>query len=157
MRSELNCWRAHNPAAISPDCGNTRGLALVLAVAGFEGSTPNDRRMAYKMARIIARDLKRDGRFVLVDSSIVERASVNMQPRFADWTALKVQGLITGRIVNHRHKLTSEVRLWGVAESEQPMGQSYVSESQAWRRIAHSMADSVYELLTRENSRFEDR
>ena len=129
---------------------------IVLAVPDFVGGTPLERETARNMAQVIASDLERSGHIMLLNTFTIERVHTEFPPRFADWRMLKVQGLVTGRIANHRHKLRSEVRLWDVAEGKQLMGKSYIGAPQRWRQVAHNMADSIYETLAGEPRHFAD-
>jgi Tol biopolymer transport system component len=122
---------------------------LVLAEPDFAGATSGERNMARKMARLIASDLRRSGRFVLVGLATAPAAN-DVKPDFAVWTALKTQGLVTGRVVIERETLRSEFRLWDVAKGEQVMAKSYSGTLRGWRHAAHATADSIYNMVTGE-------
>ena len=54
-------------------------------------------------------------------------------------------------------RLRVEFRLWDVFATQQMKAQAYVTEAGNWRRIAHIIADQVYERLTGESGYFDTR
>jgi TolB protein len=79
-------------------------------------------------------------------------------PAFDRWRALNAQGLVTGRLsLQPDGRFKVEFRLWDAATAQQIyVAQHFVAPDQ-WHRIPHVIADSIYEKLTGQTIRFEDK
>ena len=115
---------------------------------------------ADKIRDVILADLERSGLFRLIDedSYIEDITSIDQKPTFVDWQAIKAHALIQGEVKeNADGKLKVDFRLWDVIAGNQLHGQSYTTSKDNWRRIAHIIADSIYERLTGEKGYFDTR
>lgn len=115
---------------------------------------------ANKIRNVVLADLERSGLFRLVDeqSYIEDISSIDQKPTFVDWQAIKAHALIQSAVTeNTDGKLTVDFRLWDVIAGNQLHGQSYTTSKDNWRRIAHIIADSIYERLTGEKGYFDTR
>ncbi|HBP26999.1 MAG TPA: Tol-Pal system protein TolB, partial [Alphaproteobacteria bacterium] len=77
-------------------------------------------------------------------------------PKFNLWSAIKAQVLVQAKLYaesGNRYKL--EFYVWDVAGKEQIEAQSLVSSKKSVRRLAHIMADAIYERLTGEVGYFD--
>jgi TolB protein len=54
-------------------------------------------------------------------------------------------------------RLRAEFRLWDIFAGEQIAGQQFFTSPQNWRRVAHIIADAIYERLTGEQGYFDTR
>lgn len=105
-------------------------------------------------------DLERSGLFRIIpeDSYIQTFTSIDELPRFTDWKALNAAALIQSAISEiDAANLRVEFRLWDVYSEEQMKGQSFTTTKDNWRRVAHVIADAVYERLTGEKGYFDTR
>lgn len=115
---------------------------------------------ASRIRDVVMADLDRSGLFRIIDdnSYIEDLTSINQKPNFVDWQAIKAQALVQSAIQETPDgKLKVELRLWDVMSGEQLQGQSYSTGKDNWRRIAHIIADSIYERLTGEKGYFDTR
>ncbi len=113
-----------------------------------------------RILEVVAADLERSGLFTVVDedSYIQEFNSMSQEPNFTDWKAIKAQALIQSEIVQvNENTLKVSFRLWDVFAENQIAGQSYTTTKDNWRRIAHVIADAIYERLTGEKGYFDTR
>ncbi len=113
-----------------------------------------------KIRGVIAADLERSGLFEVIDpdSYIQEFSSMSQEPEFIDWKAIKAQALVQSEIVEvDATHIKVSFRLWDVFAEEQMEGQSYTTTKDNWRRIAHVIADAIYERLTGEKGYFDTR
>jgi TolB protein len=112
-----------------------------------------------EISGIVAADLKRSGLFAPIDKgAFIEKISnPDVAPRFEDWKVINAQALVTGRVSNEGGKLKAEFRLWDSFAGEQLEGQQFVADASNQRRIAHMIADAIYERLTGEKGYFDTR
>ena len=113
-----------------------------------------------EIAGVIAADLKRSGLFAPVEKgAFIEKVSnPDVAPRFEDWRVINAQALVTGRIVEEGGgRLRAEFRLWDTFAGEQMSGEQFFTNRDNWRRVAHIIADAIYERLTGEKGYFDTR
>lgn len=137
--------------------GNIEPLPIALPSFSAEGGDSN---LAGDMTGVISADLKRSGLFQPLDpaSFIQKNMSVNSTPRFGDWRQISAQALVTGTVTKQPDgRLRAEFRLWDVFAQEQMLGQQFYTTPENWRRLAHIIADAIYERLTGEKGYFDTR
>jgi len=153
-------WPRTAVAAVKLEITGGNVEPLPIALPDFLGGTPADTEVARNITQIIAADLKRSGLFAPIDPAAYIEKIVNGDavPRFQDWRVINAQALVTGRITRQPDgRLKAEFRLWDVFAGQQLIGQQYAATPDIWRRIAHMIADSVYERLTGEKGYFDTR
>jgi len=129
---------------------------LPIAIPNFLGNS----KFAADIARVVEADLRRSGLFAPIDRAafIQQISDANAQPNFGEWTAIKAQALVTGQVVQEGGgKFRTEFRLWDTFGAEQIIGQQYSTNATNWRRVAHIIADAIYEALTGEKGYFDTR
>ncbi len=133
--------------------GNVEPLPIAITdfLAGSE--------LGAQISQIVAADLKRSGLFAPIDKgAFIEKISnPDVAPRFEDWKVINAQALVTGRVSEEGGKLKAEFRLWDSFAGEQLEGQQLVADASNQRRIAHMIADAIYERLTGEKGYFDTR
>ncbi|MCW9038900.1 MAG: Tol-Pal system protein TolB, partial [Rhodospirillales bacterium] len=140
----------------------TRGVVepVPIAVTDFSGSTTGERQYGNDIAAVIAADLERSGLFRPVDrrAFIQSAESLNTLPRFGDWRVINAQALVQGRVqMVEDGRLRVEFRLWDVFAEQQMVGLAYYTIPGNWRRVAHIIADSIYQRITGESGYFDTR
>ena len=148
---------AHALVEIDITQGNIEPLPIALPSFSSEGGGSN---VAADMTAVIAADLKRSGLFNPLNpaSYIQKNMGVNSTPRFGDWRQISAQALVTGTVIRQPDgRLRAEFRLWDVFASEQMLGQQFYTTPENWRRLAHIIADAIYERLTGEKGYFDTR
>jgi TolB protein len=153
---------AGRPAAADLRIDITRGTVepLAIAIAPFEGATPDLARTGGEIARVVAADLESSGLFRPIDPAafVQTQLSVDAPPKFADWKVLNVPALVHGRVtLAEDGRLRVEFRLWDVVSEQQLAGVAYFGTTSNWRRIAHIIADAIYKRLTGEDGYFDSR
>src|SRR5690606_10126117 len=101
-----------------------------------------------QISQVIAADLQRSGLFAPVDKgAFIEKVSnPDQQPRFEDWKVINAQALVTGRVTREADgRLRAEFRLWDTFAGQQMTGQQFFTQPENWRRVAHIIADAIYE------------
>ncbi len=150
-----------NPALALLELDITQGNVqpLPIAITPFIGSGA-DGQMGADIAQVITADLKRSGLFAPIDPARFTQsiASPDETPRFASWRDIAAQALLTGGVTRQADgRLRAEFRLWDVFAGQQLTGQQFFTGPENWRRVAHIIADAVYERLTGEKGYFDSR
>ncbi len=143
--------------AIDVTRGNVQPLPI--ALPDFLG-TGDDAKLGADITGVIASDLKRSGLFLPLDPATFVQRSIGPDetPRFADWRVINAQALVTGAIARQADgRLRAEFRLWDVFATEQIAGQQFFTTPDNWRRVAHIIADAIYQRLTGEKGYFDTR
>jgi TolB protein len=113
-----------------------------------------------EIAGIVAADLQRSGLFAPIDKgAFIEKISnPDAAPRFEDWKVINAQALVTGRVSEEADgRLRAEFRLWDTFAGQQLTGEQFFSSKANSRRVAHIIADAIYERLTGEKGYFDTR
>ncbi len=133
---------------------------IPIAVPDFLADAPEARQLGIDIAGVIASDLERSGLFAPIDKRafLEPPAGLAVRPNFVNWKPLNAQALIVGEAkVLADGQLRTDFRLWDVF-AEQPMTGLSLSTSQSnWRRVAHIIADAIYERITGERGYFDTR
>ncbi|SDU34911.1 TolB protein [Stappia sp. ES.058] len=132
---------------------------LPIAIPAFSGQG-NDADLATQISEVISADLGRSGLFRTLDpSSFIEKnVSTGAPPQFASWRPIGAQALVVGAIERQSDgRIRAEFRLWDVFAGQQMLGQQFYTTSDNWRRMAHIIADAIYERLTGEKGYFDTR
>lgn len=130
---------------------------IPIAIPAFVGDDPG---LAAEVAHVVTADLERTGLFQPLDqASFLENIrDINALPRFPDWRQIGAEALTVGRVARTPDgRLSAEFRLWDVASGKQLAGQRFTVGGQNWRRLAHLVADQIYERLTGEVGYFDTR
>lgn len=117
-------------------------------------------QLGAQISGVIAADLERSGLFAPIDKgAFIEKISnPDASPRFEDWKVINAQALVTGRVTKQGDgRLKAEFRLWDTFASQQLEGQQFFTSPDSWRRVAHIIADAIYERLTGEKGYFDTR
>jgi len=124
-----------------------------IAIVGFKGNEG----ITQKLASIVQADLERSGQFRGVDAggAVLDE---NARPDLAVWRKQGADALLTGsvnRVGDDRFEV--RFRLWDSVRAQDLGGQSYPATAAELRRVAHRIADAVYEKLTGEKGVFATR
>ena len=130
---------------------------ISIAVQKFEVSGDVRSKDAAMIREVVESDLKRTGLFRIVNhDAFPEYVKMHEMPNFKLWDAIKTQVLVQTKLSaesDNRYKL--EFFVWDVDGREQIEAQSLVASRQSARRLAHIMADAIYERLTGEVGYFD--
>lgn len=131
-----------------------------IAITPFDGGgDPQLAQAAQEITQVITNDLQSCGLFKVVDPAayIQSAKDVMAQPRFADWKVLHAEALVGGLLRRQGANLQIDFRLFDVFTETQLAGLSLGSESANWRRVAHKIADEIYEKITGDKGYFDTR
>ena len=113
-----------------------------------------------QISSVIADNLRRSGLFAPIQKAafIQKISNPDLAPRFEDWRVINAQALVVGRVSKEPDgRLRAEFRLWDTFAGEQLIGQQFFTQPENWRRVAHIIADAIYEELTGERGYFDTR
>jgi TolB protein len=127
---------------------------MPIAIPAFGGAQGAD------IAKVVENDLEGSGLFRPLDPSTFQEKSldVNVMPQFALWKQINAQALLDGQAsVDADGRLRVDFRLWDVFAQGPLLAYQYSAAPDAWRRLAHKIADAVYTRLTGEKGYFDTR
>ena len=153
---------AGTPAAAELKIDITKAVVepIPVAVTNFVGTDTKPSQYGTDIARVIKADLERSGLFKTIDPrAFIQKAQdIRGVPRFGDWRVINAQALVHGRahkVVDGR--LRVEFRLWDVLAEQQMKAFALTAVPNAWRRVAHMIADAIYKRMTGEEGYFDTR
>jgi TolB protein len=151
------------PAGAVLELDITEGVVepLPIAVSEFYGDSAVASERGRQIADLVQADLERSGLFRPIDRRAFIQSPEQLRglPRFADWRQINAQALVTGTVALAPDGSTLEVefRLWDVFAGVQLRGLRLQTTVEQWRRVAHKIADAVYERITGESGYFDTR
>ena len=166
VRAEAAPPPAASPSGSGPsaviDVDRARVAPIPLAIPDFFGAAGANANLNHDMAAVISADLGNSGLFKpLAPEGFLQAASATRMsdvPAWRDWQAVGAQALVTGRIADvGGGNVRVEFRLWDVLPQQQIQGTAYTTAVGNWRRIAHIIADVIYERLLGEKGYFDTR
>jgi TolB protein len=161
----LAAWLlAPGPGRAALELDITEGVVepLPIAISEFYGATADAAQLGREIADVVSADLERSGLFRPIDrrAFIQSPEQLRALPRFADWRQINAQALVTGEVSGSGDaggELQVEFRLWDVFAGIQLRGLRFATTADNWRRVAHKVADAVYERITGETGYFDTR
>ncbi|HVC62076.1 MAG TPA: Tol-Pal system beta propeller repeat protein TolB [Acetobacteraceae bacterium] len=147
------------PSAVI-DVSHARAAPIPIAIPDLAGDDGNSAQLGRDIAQVITNDLGNCGLFQpLPPASFIQVApGQGDTPNFRNWAAIGAQALVTGRAaVQGGGNIRVEFRLWDVLPQAQIQGTAYTTTQSNWRRIAHIIADVIYERLLGEKGYFDTR
>ena len=157
---------AHSLIEIDITRGNLDPLPIAISpLAQNKASQLNSQKilkinnLGSEIAKVIENNLKQSGLFNPLDkdSFIQEPDIAHLKPRFEDWSLIKSQALITGKVEINDEKLKIEFRLWDVLAAKEMLALAFSTVPSNWRRVGHIISDKIYERLTGEKGYFDTR
>jgi TolB protein len=139
-----------NQPTIDVDHAQTDPIRIAIPNLGFSPA-------AAEIVNVITADLLNCGLFRPIDpAAFISINDANpTAPNFQNWKAIGAQALVTGNVTDVGGQTRVEFRLWDVLTGQQLQGTAYTSPNS--RRIAHIMADVIYERMLGEKGYFDTR
>src|SRR5689334_8613836 len=142
------------------DVNRARADPIPIAIPGFTGSDGASAQLGQDIANVVTNDLAHSGLFrpIAQQAYIQASSAQGDMPNFQNWKAIGAQALVTGRAeAQGGGQVRVEFRLWDVLPQAQLQGTAYTTTVANWRRIAHKIADVIYERLLGEKGYFDTR
>jgi TolB protein len=148
------------PSAVI-DVDHARSAPIPIAIPDLGGPDGPSAQLGHDIAGVISADLARSGLFRLINQAAFIQASAAPSaatPNFQNWKVTGAQALVTGNVqILGGGQVRVEFRLWDILPQTQIQGTAYTTTHGNWRRIAHIMADVIYERLLGEKGYFDTR
>ena len=141
------------------DVNRARTDPIPIAIPSLSGADGASAQLGQDIAGVITADLGRSGLFRPIDPAAFIRAGAPQgdTPNLQNWKVIGAQALVTGRAEAQGGNIRVEFRLWDVLPQQQIQGTAYTTSQANWRRIAHIIADVIYERLLGEKGYFDTR
>ncbi|MDH3665184.1 MAG: Tol-Pal system beta propeller repeat protein TolB, partial [Alphaproteobacteria bacterium] len=152
-----------SPAVAQLEIDITEGVVepLPIAISEFYGDNPEAVRFGRNIANVVSADLESSGLLRPLDRRAFIQSPEELRnlPRFADWRQINAQALVTGTVIagDGATDITVEFRLWDVFAGSQMRGLRFSAAEDQWRRVAHRIADAVYQRITGEDGYFDSQ
>lgn len=135
--------------------------AMPMAIPDFSGDTTEAATVGADIAQVIRNDLAGSGLFRMIspDAFVERNLDIAVLPTFGDWKVINADALLVGKtIIDPTGSMATQFRLFDVFTGKQLYSQEYtVSSRDSWRRMAHIIADDIYEQLTPDGGYFDSR
>jgi TolB protein len=135
--------------ALEVDVSGGKINPLPIAIVPFlsDGATGD---AAATISGVIANNLGRSGYFnpLPPDTYIEQFGSLDQQPNFGGWQAIKARALVVGSVVQEGGKIRASFKLYDVNSGQMLASQSLAAGPKLARRLAHRISDQVYTALT---------
>ena len=141
------------------DVNRARTDPIPIAIPSLAGADGASAQLGQDIAGVITNDLGNSGLFKPINSqAFIQGATAQGDtPNFQNWKVIGAQALVTGRAEAQGGNIRVEFRLWDVLPQQQIQGTAYTTSQANWRRIAHIIADVIYERLLGEKGYFDTR
>jgi TolB protein len=138
---------------------------LPIAIDIGSGTDAQGNSVGAQIAKVVMADLERSGYFKPIDPNafIDHDIGVKVMPNFEHWRAINAQYLANGTArVDAEGRLAVDFQLWDVFNTKDPQKDVLISTTlsgspENWRRMAHKIADAIYEKLTGQDGYFDTR
>ena len=147
-------WQAHAELVIEITGGSEAALPIAVVPFGSEGFAPPE-----DISEVIRNDLARSGRFApLPKQDLISSPHEKGEINFKDWRLLRSEGLLIGKVSSSDGEMYQvQFQLFDVYKAQQLVGKRYQVPASGLRRLAHQIADQVYQSLTGEQGVFSTR
>jgi len=146
--------------------GNLNPLPIAVSSLSSNDQTKTELKKKLKIedigleiSKVIENNFRQSGLFnPLEKDAFLQKPDIaHLKPRFEDWTLIKAQALITGKVSYQNEKLRVEFRLWDVLAAKEMLAIAFTTVPKNWGRVGHIISDKVYERLTGEKGYFDTR
>ncbi|MFK8040163.1 MAG: Tol-Pal system beta propeller repeat protein TolB [Rickettsiaceae bacterium] len=127
-----------------------RNSAVPVAINYFSYKSSTDKKIANDITHVISQDLKNSLLFKTIPSSafIDDQKGISHQVLFTSWSYINANFLLNGEVVRcANNKIKVSVILWDIVLEKNVFAESFESSPHLWRRVAHKIADQVYEYV----------
>lgn len=130
-----------------------------IALPQFAVSNQQDLDISARITDVVSNDLTNTGLFRRIPpEAYISIPGPDLQIKFADWKAISARALLVGSVSSTGSMINVNFRIYDVILGKQiGKGIQLRSDQTNWRRIAHKIADTVYQRITGELPYFDSR
>ncbi len=117
-------------------------------------------KTSQRITEIVRQDLESSGLFRIInENAYLQRLTgINDVPNFRDWQAINAQALVQGQLEEtDLGELKVSFRIWDVYTEQQMVAKVLTGNPASERKLAHIIADTIYERLTGEKGYFDTK
>lgn len=140
---------ASAPGGAEISVAGARQAPIPIAVSDLGGGGGGN------LTDVINNDLESSGLFRPLGAAA--SATNPDSPDFETFKQLGARALVTGHVAPGGAGIVAQIRIWDVTAGQQLQGTQFSTSTSNWRRIAHKIADQVYERLLGEKGYFDTR
>jgi TolB protein len=131
---------------------------MPIAISNLLDDSGENTSLGNDIREVIENDLKSSGLFrPISQNAFLEKLKVEQVPNFANWRQIGAMALTSARLYKNGNQLTCEYRIWDPNVEGQIGGSSITIGEKNWRRLAHKIADEIYQKITGEQGYFDTR
>jgi TolB protein len=137
-----------------------RSDPLPIAINKFAADNNTDNITGDNIINVITSDLKNSGLFKPISRAafIEHKMGIAHKPLFAAWRQINGNLLLNGEVQKlPSGKLKVSVILWDCVLEKDLLGEEFELPANLWRRVAHKVADKIYEKMTGDRGYFDTR
>ena len=147
-------------AALKIDITRGNVEPLPIAIQDFQGKDSNSNEIGRQITEVIAKDLESSGLFRPINSAaFLEVTDINNSPVFDYWRKINATAVVAGIVESTHNAKTIKIvfKMWDPYAEVQTDAMLYKVDKSAWRRVAHQIADKIYQRITGETGYFDTR
>lgn len=146
-------------AVVKIDINQGNIQPIPIAIGEFEYEQWESRDIGQQVTELISHDLEGSGLFKIIEhDAFLERPSMGRKPVFSNWRKIGAAAIVSGSAhVTEQGELLIKFNMWDPYGEALMVGSAYKVEKKAWRRVAHKIADKVYNKMTGESGYFDTR
>ncbi len=133
---------------------------ITIAVNKFDTDSIKNGAVGDDITSVIFNDLKGSGMFwpISMPSFIEQTVGIKHEPFFTAWQQTSANLLINGEVIRlSSNKLRVSFVLWDINLEKDLIGEVFEMPTHLWRRVAHKIADKIYEKITGDSGYFDSR
>lgn len=133
---------------------------IPMAINAFTADNKSEAALASQIVDVVTNDLKSSGVFRPISTAafIETTTGINHKPLFAAWRQISAKLLVNGQVTRlDSNKIKISFILWDTALEKDLVYEVFEAPQSAWRRVAHKLADKIYEKVTGDDGYFDTR
>ncbi|AEI89045.1 MAG: Tol-Pal system beta propeller repeat protein TolB [Candidatus Midichloria mitochondrii] len=152
-------WFKLSYAVLKIDINQGTLEPMPIAVAGFAADSWDEKQVGRDIVDVVLNDLENSGLFRAIDRvSFLEEVSMDKPLGYHNWRKINAVAVIGGAVqFGDQNQVSVQFKIWDPYKEAVIEGMSYQVQKKSWRRLAHKIADRIYQKMTGESGYFDTR